>query len=201
MDRLIDLQMETGEDVTSHLGNGGLPWVFGFLLGPTEADETIGQLEFLGIIESEFGFGGKLLSDGIGTDGDAPGVVLVGLKQQDIAGLGTDVDQEATTLLITVIKAEGIRQCADGSIYDGGFETGSLPCPDEFFNQVGLYCDQEDFEFSTGSGTENLVIPCRLGQRERDVLLSLVLNDLSDLGGINGRQLDELRKDLIARGG
>jgi hypothetical protein len=63
-------------------------------------------------------------------------------------------------------------------------------------DHVGLDGDQQDFQFAVGAGAENLEIPRDLLERERNVLFGLVLNDLVDLRGINGRKFDELGEDV-----
>jgi len=45
------------------------------------------------------------------------------------------------------------------------------------------------------------MIPSTLSQRERHVLLSLVLDDLGNLGGVDWGKLYELRENLITRSG
>ncbi len=50
-----------------------------------------------------------------------------------------------------------------------------------------------------GGGAEDLIIPHHFGQRERHVLLRLVLDDLPHLAGIHRRQLDELGENVEAR--
>ncbi len=44
-----------------------------------------------------------------------------------------------------------------------------------------------------------MVIPDDLTQREGDILLRFILNDLRRLGTVDRRQLDELIENLIAR--
>src|SRR6202012_5951011 len=55
------------------------------------------------------------------------------------------------------------------------------------------------FQLAAGGGAKDLVIPDHFTQGKRKILLRLVLDDLSDLGRIHGRQFYKLGKSVKAR--
>jgi hypothetical protein len=196
LDGLVDLQVEAGEDVAGDLGDGGLPGVLGLLVGATEAHETVGNLELFRIVEAKLGLGGELLGDRVGPEIDAAAVVLVGLENRDVARFRPDVDEERNALLISVVVAKGVGERAGRGVDHRHLQAGRFPRREKLFNDLGLDGDEENLDFAAGCGAEDLVIPRRFGEREGNVLLRLVLDDLGDLGGVDRRQLDELGKDL-----
>ena len=58
---------------------------------------------------------------------------------------------------------------------------------EQTLDDIGLDGDQQHLQFSAGRGTQDLVIPNHFGQREGDVLLRFVLDDLRDFTSINRR--------------
>jgi len=68
---------------------------------------------------------------------------------------------------------------------------------EQLLDDVALDGDEEHLQPSIRAGSKDLVIPGTFGQREGNVLLGLVLDDLSDLGGVDRGQFDELRENLV----
>jgi hypothetical protein len=62
-----------------------------------------------------------------------------------------------------------------------------------------LTATSKHFEFAAGRRAEDLIIPHDFRERERHVLLRLVLDDLRDLVRVHRRQFDELGKNVVAR--
>ena len=61
----------------------------------------------------------------------------------------------------------------------------ALGHPEQPFDNVRLDGDQQHLQFAAGGRAQNLVVPHDFFQRERHVLLRLVLDDLRDLAGIH----------------
>jgi len=66
-------------------------------------------------------------------------------------------------------------------------------------DHFGLDGHQQDFQFATAAGTQNLIIPHHLRERKRHVLLRFVLDDLRHLARVHRRELDEFGKHLKTR--
>ena len=77
-------------------------------------------------------------------------------------------------------------------------QAGFLGDAEQTLDHIGFDGDQEHLQFAGGRSAQNLVVPDHFLQREGDVLLRLILDDLGDLGGVDGRQFDELGEGVIA---
>ena len=160
----------------------------------------MGNLEFLGLGEGHLGFGRVFLSNGVSTDRDRTDVKFVFLEEEDVAGLGSDIDQDAAALDVSVVVAESVGQGGHRRIHHFHLQANRFAHRKELFNDLGLDGHQKHLASPVGGGTQNLVVPSTFGQREGDVLLGLVLDDLRNLRGVDRGQFDEFGEDLITRG-
>ena len=199
LDGLVDLNVQPGEHLSGNLGNRRLMGTVRFLVGATQAHEAFGNLDLLGFVELQLGFLGEILRDGIGPDVNAARVNIALLEEQQVAGLGTDVQQHGAAFEVAVVVAEGVAQRSRRDIDDLQAQTGTFRRLEQAFDHVFLDGDEQHLEFAGGSGAEDLIIPHDFLQREGDILLRLVLDDLCDLGGIDRGQLDELGEGVETR--
>ena len=197
--RLVDLHVQAGQDVPGDLGNGGYLRIIRFLVSTAQTDETLGNLELFSLSEGCLGFGRIFLSNGVCTDGDRADVKLVFLEEEDVAGFSTDIDQQTAALDISVVVTEGVGQCGHRRIHHFHLQANRFTDCEELFNHLGLNSHQQHLTRPIGSGAQNLMVPSTFGQRERNVLLGLVLDDLRNLRSVNRGQFDKFREDLITR--
>ena len=79
-------------------------------------------------------------------------------------------------------------------------QPGGLGHPKQTLDDISLDRHEEDLQFATRRRTQNLVIPNDLFEREGDVLLGFVLDDLRDFARVHRRKFDEFGEDVEARG-
>src|ERR1700728_5424759 len=193
---MVDLNMKAGHDLPGDLGDGGRPRVLGFLVGAAEADGALVNLDGLRLWELELGLVGKVLSDGICPDIDAAGINFALLEEEEVAGLGANIQKHGATFQIPVIVPEGVAQSGGGSVHELETEASPFSHAEETFDNLRLDGHQKNLQLAGRRGAKNLVIPDNLVQRERNVLLRFVANNLGHLGSVHRRQLDKFGKDM-----
>ena len=124
------------------------------------------------------------MSNGVGTHRDRANIKLVFLEEEDVAGLGSNIDQEAAALDISVVVTEGVSQCGHRRIHHFHLQTHRFTHRKELLNHLGLDGYQKHLSRPVSSSAQNLMVPSTFGQREGNILLGLVLDDLRDLRGV-----------------
>jgi hypothetical protein len=107
---LVDLNVQPRHELPGDLRDRGLVRVLRFFVGAAQAHEAFLDLELLGHIELQLRFIGKVLCDGVGAQVNAAGEHFALFKEEQIAGLGANVQQHGAIFQIAVIVAEGIAQ-------------------------------------------------------------------------------------------
>ena len=69
-----------------------------------------------GGIEFLFGFVGEILGDGVGAQVDAAREDFAFFEKEEVAGLGTDVQEHGAVLELTIIVTEGIAEGGRGDV-------------------------------------------------------------------------------------
>ena len=110
LDRLVDLNVQPRHDLARDFRNRRLLWIVRFLVRAAQTDEALFDLQPLRLRELEFGFGGKILCDRVGADVDPARIDFALLEEQQVAGLGADVQQHRASVQVAVIVAEGIAE-------------------------------------------------------------------------------------------
>ena len=78
-------------------------------------------------------------------------------------------------------------------------QPSALRHPEQALDNVRFDGDQQHFQFAARCRAQDLVVPHDFLERKGHVLLRLVLDDLCNLAGIDGRQFYELREDVKSR--
>ena len=199
LDRLIHLDVQTSHDLPRNLGDERLLGIAGLLVGTAQTDEAFLDLHLLGFLPLHLHLVGEVQGYGVGPNVDGAGIDPARLEEEEVAAAGTDVQQHDAALGVAVIKPVGVAQCGRRDVHQAQVQIRLLAHAEEAFYHVVLDGDQQHFQFASRGAAQNLIVPNDLLQRERHVLLGLVLDDLGNLAGIRRRQLHELGKDLKPR--
>ena len=113
---LVDLDVQPGHELPRDLRDRRLVRVLRLLVRAAQADEALVDLELLRRVELQLGFVGEILGDGVGAQVDAAGEDLALLEEQQVAGLGPDVQQHRAVFQVAVIVAEGVAQRRRGHV-------------------------------------------------------------------------------------
>src|SRR5207245_1655269 len=121
-------------------------------------------------------------------------------EEEQVAGFGADVQEHGAIFQLAVVVTKGVAEGGGGNVGELQVEPGGLGDPEEAFDDIGLDGDEQDLQFAAGGRAQNLVIPDDLFEREGDVLLGLVLDDLGDFARVHRGKLDEFGEDVEAGG-
>src|SRR4029079_10870183 len=107
-------------------------------------------------VELKLRFVGKILSDGIGTEVNAAGENFAFFEEQQVAGLCSDIQEHCAVFDVAVVIAESIAQGSRRNVGELKVQPGGFGDAEKSFNDVRLDGNEEDFQFTTGSRSENL---------------------------------------------
>src|SRR5262249_36282159 len=110
-----------------------------------------------------------------------PGVNLVLLEEEEITRLCTDVQQHGAIFKVAIVVPKSVAQRRRRNIRQLKTQPRGFSDAEQTLYNVRLDGDEENFEFASGCRAENLIIPHDFRQREGNVLLCLVLDDLGHL--------------------
>ena len=199
LQRLVDLDVQLGHELARDFGNRRLVRIVRLLVGAAEADETFGNFDFLRLVKFQLRLVRKILRDGVRAQIDAARKNFSLFKEQQVARLRADVEQHRAVFQVAVIIAERVAQRRRRGVAKLQIQLGLGRHAEQALDNVRFDGHQQHFQFAARRRAEDLIIPHDFGQRERHVLLRLVLDDLIHLAGVHRRQLDELGKNMEAR--
>ena len=116
LNRLVHLHVHTGHHLTSNFGKCRLVWVIRFGIRAAQTNKTLLQLDFLRLRKTHLSFRGKLLRDGVGADVDSAEEKFLTLKEEDMCGLGSDVQHHGAAFEFAVVVAECVDECRLGRV-------------------------------------------------------------------------------------
>ena len=199
LDGLVNLNVQPRHDLPRDLGDRRLVRVLRLFIRPAQTDKALGDLHLLRVVKAQLGFGRKLLRDRVGPNIDPAGVDLALLEEEQVAGLGPDIQEHRAAVQIAVIKPKSIAQGGRGNIDQLQAQARGFGRAEQALDDIGLDRHQEHFQLPVGRRAQDLVVPDHFFQGKRHVLLGLILDDLRDLGGVDRGELDEFGKDVKAR--
>ncbi len=197
VDRPRHLGVKAGHDVAGDLADLGDLHVLRLLVGPAEGDKA-GSFELVRLEKRHAEFRGEALGDRVARNRDGPRKHLALLHEQQVGGAGADIQDHRATFEIPVVVADGVVQRHRRNIHHDGFEAGSGDVVVQILDNVVLDRQQDDVQLAFRVAPDQLVIPADFLDRERYVLLGLVLDDLDDLRLVNRRQFDKPGEDRLA---
>src|SRR5262249_16606557 len=142
----------------------------------------------------------KILGDGIGADVDPSRIDFALFKEKQVAGLRADIEQHSAAIEVAIVVAKSVAQSGRGNVHQLHAQARRFRGAEKPFHHVRFDGDEQYLQFSRRGRSQDLIIPNHFFERERDVLLGFVLDDLRDLGRVHRRELDELGKDVEAGG-
>ncbi len=124
-------------------------------------------------------------------NGDGTREHAVLFQEQKIGRARPEIDDHGAALEVAVIVTDRVVERHRGDIHDVRPQSAGFHAFGEFFDDVTLDGQEHDLQFPLRVAAEQLIIPNDFIDGEGDVLLGLILDDLRDLGLIDGRQFDE----------
>ena len=111
---------------------------------PTQADKAFFDFELLRLRKREPGFFRKILGNGIGADVDAPRINAALFKEQQVAGLGPDIQQHGAAFQITIVIAKRIAERCRGNIHQLQAQPSRFGDSEKPLHDVGFDGDEQD---------------------------------------------------------
>ena len=180
-------------------GQSGVFLAHGVGMAVAQRDLAVLDLEFFRIAEAH----AELARDGVGDEGagggDGAGEEAAVLREDDVGGLGADVEDDDGIGILGVAHAVGVVERGDGAIDAARVQAVALHLSVEAVEHVLLDGDEQDFMLSLAAFGEHLVGVDDVVDGEGDVLLGLVADLLGEVVHVEGGQLDEAHEDLLAR--
>src|SRR5207247_809115 len=145
---LVDLDVQAGHELAGDLGDGRLVRVLRLFVGATQADEALFDLEFFGHVELVLGFTGEVLGDRVGAQVNAAGKHFALFKEQQVAGLGADVQKHGAIFQIAVVVTKRVAQGRWRHIRQLQMQAGAFGHPEQELDDVALDRHQPYFKFA-----------------------------------------------------
>ena len=162
-------------------------------------DVAVGTFVFFGCRPVEAALTGKFLSDGVGTKVDAAHKKFAAfLNEQRVGGFGAHVQHQRAAFELAVVVHEGVAQRRGRAVHNSQLQPKVVAHGGEAVDDVELQRHQHHFQFAGCCGPEDLIIPLHFVQREGDILLGLVLDDLPHLITFHRRGAQKFCKTLVA---
>ena len=157
------------------------------------------MLERLGLLVADLELLHQLLCGRVAGHRDAPTEDAVLLHKDQVRGAGPDIEDHGAAFEAGIVVAHRVVERHGGHIHDLRLEAGRLHTVGQPLDALNLGRHEHHVELIGPQAAHQLVVPDHLFDRERHVLLGLVVDHLHDLVTPYGGQFDVARKDRLAR--
>ena len=124
--------------------------VIRLFISAAQADEAHLDFEPLRFRKREPAFLGKILGNGIGPDVDAARVDAAFLEEEQVAGLGANIQEHGAALQVAIIIAKGVTEGGRSDVDQLQAQAGGFGDPEQALDNVGLDRHQQHFQFAAG---------------------------------------------------
>ena len=201
---LRNLLMQTNHHISCHLGHDRLIGIRRLFVRAAQVYETMLQFVILRRLTRHFRalsfqFGQKLIGYVVRADANTTCIKRFALDEQHVGCLCSNVQQQCAALHLTVVVHERIAQRRHRAVDHFKLQLVLPANVGDALHLLGLHRHQQHVQLARLHGAQNLVIPLHLIQRERHVLLRLILNDLPHLRSLHRRRAQRLGEHHAAR--